>query len=296
MKSILISTVLLFSILSVFGQEGGNYLMGNMGNSSNYYSTYTAPSSSRVYLSDSTFLIQANVMMNVIADSYVATFGVSEISTSLTDANAKIDERINKFIAALTKSGVSMSDIYVDMTTQTLLADYKVNGNYAEQYISGYEQKKNVIVKFKKIEELDNMVLAASEQGIYDLAKVDYIVTDINKIYTQLFQTALEVINSKKALYIQATNIKLKPESQIFNESFLCYYPSQLYKSYTINVSTLFYDYSSNQKRKDLPRNTTYFYDKVNYSGFDKVINPVVTEPAVEYVMFLQIKFEIEKD
>ncbi len=295
MKSVLISSVLLYSILSVFGQEGGNYLMGNMGNSNNYYSTYTAPSSSRVYLSDSTFLIQSNVMMNVIADTYVATFGVSEISTSLPNANAKIDARIEKFVAALTKSGVSMKDIYVDMTTQTLLADYKINGNYAEQYISGYEQKKNVIVKFKNIDDLDKMIMAASEQGIYDLSKVDYIVTDINTIYTQLFQTALEVINSKKALYVQATNIKLKPSSEIFTESFLCYYPSQLYKSYTINVTTLYYDYSLNQKRKDLPQNTTFFYDKLNYSGFDKVINPVVTEPAVEYVMFLQIKFEIEK-
>lgn len=292
MKSILISSVLLFSVLSVFGQEGGNYLMGN---SNSYYSTYTAPSSSRVYLSDSTFLIQANVMMNVIADTYVATFGVSEISTSLPDANAKIDARIEKFVASLTKSGVSMKDIYVDMTTQTLLADYKINGNYAEQYISGYEQKKNVIVKFKNIDDLDKMIMAASEQGIYDLAKVDYIVTDINAIYTKLFETALEIINNKKALYLAATGLKLKAVSEIYSESFLCYYPAQLYKSYTVNVTTMYYDYSSSQKRKDLPKNITYFYDKVNYSGFDKVINPVVTEPAVEYIMNLQIKFNVDQ-
>jgi uncharacterized protein YggE len=278
----------------VSAQEAGNYLFGNS-NSSNYYPTYTPQSASRVYLSDSAFLIQANVMMNVIADSYVATFGVSEISTSLPDANAKIDARIEKFVDALSKLGVQEKNIYIDMTTQTLLADYKINGNYAEQYISGYEQKKNVIVRFNKIDDLDKMVLAASDQGIYDLAKVDYIVTDINTIYTQLFQSALDVINSKKALYIQATGLNPEPVSEIYAESFLCYYPSQLYKSYTVNVSTLFYDYNSNQKRKDLPRNTTYYYDKLNYSGFDKVINPVVTEPAVEYVMTLQIKYNVDK-
>jgi len=289
--------VILFTMLTtsfVSAQEAGNYLFGNS-NSSNYYPTYTPQSASRVYLSDSAFLIQANVMMNVIADSYVATFGVSEISTSLPDANAKIDARIEKFVDALSKLGVQEKNIYIDMTTQTLLADYKINGNYAEQYISGYEQKKNVIVRFNKIDDLDKMVLAASDQGIYDLAKVDYIVTDINTIYTQLFQSALDVINSKKALYIQATGLNPEPVSEIYAESFLCYYPSQLYKSYTVNVSTLFYDYNSNQKRKDLPRNTTYYYDKLNYSGFDKVINPVVTEPAVEYVMTLQIKYNVDK-
>jgi len=289
--------VILFTMLTtsfVSAQEAGNYLFGNS-NSSNYYPTYTPQSASRVYLSDSAFLIQANVMMNVIADSYVATFGVSEISTSLPDANAKIDARIEKFVDALSKLGVQEKNIYIDMTTQTLLADYKINGNYAEQYISGYEQKKNVIVRFNKIDDLDKMVLAASDQGIYDLAKVDYIVTDINTIYAQLFQSALDVINSKKALYIQATGLNPEPVSEIYAESFLCYYPSQLYKSYTVNVSTLFYDYNSNQKRKDLPRNTTYYYDKLNYSGFDKVINPVVTEPAVEYVMTLQIKYNVDK-
>lgn len=294
MKNRLVFLFIMLISSVVSAQEAGNYLFGNS-NSSNYYPTYTPQSASRVYLSDSAFLIQANVLMNVIADSYVATFGVSEISTSLPDANAKIDARIGKFVDALTKLGVAGKDIYVDMTTQTLLADYKVNGNYAEQYISGYEQKKNVIVRFNKIDDLDKMVLAASDQGIYDLAKVDYIVTDINTIYTQLFQSALDVINSKKALYTQATGLKPEPVSEIYGESFLCYYPSQLYKSYTVNVSTLFYDYNSNQKRKDLPRNTTYYYDKLNYSGFDKVINPVVTEPAVEYVMTLQIKYNIDK-
>jgi len=289
--AILLSALVL---TTVSAQEGGNYLIGQ-NNNNNYYPAYTPQTASRVYLSDSTFMIQANVMMNVIADSYVATFGVSEISTSLPAANSKIDARIEKFVVALTKLGVSSKDIYVDMTTQTLLADYKINGNYAEQYISGYEQKKNVIVKFKNIDDLDKMILAASEQGIYDLAKVDYIVTDINTIYTQLFQAALDVINSKKALYLQATGLKLEPVSEIFAESFLCYYPAQLYKSYTVNVTTLFYDYNANQKRKDLPRNTTYYYDKINYSGFDKVINPVVTEPAVEYVMALQIKYNIDK-
>jgi len=291
-RLVILFTILITSVVSA--QEAGNYLFGNS-NNSNYYPTYTPQSASRVYLSDSAFLIQSNVLMNVIADSYVATFGVSEISTSLPDANAKIDARIDKFVAALTKLGVASKDMYVDMTTQTLLADYKINGNYAEQYISGYEQKKNVIVRFNKIDDLDKMVLAASDQGIYDLAKVDYVVTDINAIYTQLFQSALDVINSKKALYIKATGLNPEPVSEIYGESFLCYYPSQLYKSYTVNVTTLFYDYNSNQKRKDLPRNTTFYYDKLNYSGFDKVINPVVTEPAVEYVMTLQIKYNIDK-
>jgi uncharacterized protein YggE len=284
---------LILSTLTVFAQHTGNEAIGH---NNNYSQSNKLQTVNKLYLSDSTFVIQANVLVNVIADSYVVTFGVSESASTSKDANTKIDDRIQKFISALkTKMNVTESSIYIDMTTQTQISDYKVSGNYSEQYISGFEQKKNVIVKFNNIKELDQMVLIASDYGIYDLAKVDYVVTDINKIYTQLFQIAMEAINVKKDLYVKATNIKLKTSSEMYGESFYSFVPSQLYKSYTPNIAAEYYNYDSNGKRKDLKKNTTYYYDHMNYSGFDKVINPIVTEPAVEFVLTLQIKFEIAK-
>lgn len=284
--------ILLLSGMAVFGQQSGNQVTGQY---YNYNPTDRPQTVSKLYLSDSAFVIQANVLANVIADSYVATFGVAESATTLKDANAKIDDRIQKFISALTKMSIPQADIYVDMTTQTQISDYKLKGNYAEQFISGFEQKKNVIVKFKNIKDLDKMAIVASDYGIYDLAKVDYTVTDRNKIYTQLFQTAMATIDGKKDLYLKATNIKLTTSSKIYGESFYSFSPSQLYKSYTPSITTEYYDYSPNGKIKDLKKNTTYYYDHINYSGFDKVINPIVTEPAVEFVLTLQLKFDIEK-
>jgi len=292
LKTTIISTTFFLFALTVFGQHSGNSVIGQYDNSNQTNKPQTVD---KLYLSDTSFVIRANVLINVIADNYVATFGVSESSTTLKDANTKIDKRIQEFISALTKIGITQTDIYIDMITQTQISDYKVNGNYAEQYIIGFEQKKNVIVKFKNIKDLDKMIVTASDYGIYDLAKVDYIVTDINKIYTQLFQTATDVINSKKELYVKATNIKLTSSSEIYGESFYSFYPSQLYKSYTPNITTEYYDYGSYAKRKDLKKNTTYYYDKIDYSGFDRVINTIVTEPAVEFVLMFQIKFDIEK-
>ena len=291
-KTILISTTLLLSTLIVRGQLSGNSVIGQYYTSSQTDKPQTV---SKLYLSDSAFVIQANVLANVVADSYVATFGVSDTSKTLKVANTNIDERIQKFNAALIKMGIAQADIFVDMTTQTQISDYKINGDYSEQYVCGYEQKKNVIVKFKDIKDLDKMVVIASNYGIYDLAKVDYVVTDMNKTYTQLFTSAMEVINGKKDLYILATNTKLKTTSEIYGESYYSFYPSQLYKNYTPNITTEYYDYNSYGKRKDLMKSTTYYYDKVNYSGFDKILNPVVTEPTVEFVLTLQIKFDIDK-
>jgi len=293
LKTAIISTTLFLFALTAFGQHSGNSVIGQHDNNNQTNKPQTI---GKLYLSDTSFVILSNVLINVIADNYIVNFGVSESSTTLKDANTKIDKRIQEFISALTKIGITQTDLYVDVTTQTQISDYKVNGSYAEQYIIGFEQKKNVIVKFKNIKNLDKMIVIASDYGIYDLVKVDYIVTDINKIYTQLFQAAMDVINSKKDLYVKATNLKLKTSSEIYGESFYSFYPSQLYKNYTPNITSEYYDFGSYGKKKDLKKSTTYYYDKINYSGFDKVINPIVTEPTVEFVLMLQIKFGKEKN
>ena len=275
--------------ISTNAQQGGNFLYGQ-----NYNQTFGKESATdKRFLTDSTFTIEGSVLMNVIADSYVATFGVAEESTTLKDCNEKIEKRIQGFTAELLKLGVAQTDIYIDMTTQNKIFDYKMNGNVAEQFLKGFELKKNVIVKFKKIIDLDEMVISASNFQIYDLVKVDYVVDDINKYYVQLFQSAMEIINQKKGLYVAATSAKLLPTSEIYGESFYSYYPSQLYKSYTAYSSSEVYDY--NTTKKDMRKSPTYYYDKINYSGFDKIINPIVTEPTVEFVLTLQIKFQIEK-
>jgi len=283
--------LLLFLGNTLFGQISGNSVIDQN------YTNLRQPVTTKIYLTDSTFVIQANVLANIIADSYVAVFGVSESAKSLADANTNIDKRIQAFISALTKSGIAKDDIFVDMTTQTQLADYKITGNYAEQFISGFEQKKNVIVNFTGIQDLGNLVTLASGFEIYDLVKVDYIVNDITPVYSKLFEAAMEIINTKKKLYLSATGLKLLPASQVYGESFTGYYPNQMYKSYTPNVTSELYTYYDDSKfrKKDLKKNTTYYYEKVSHSYFDKVLNPVVTEPAVGFVLTLQIKYEIEK-
>jgi uncharacterized protein YggE len=204
-----------------------------------------------------------------------------------------MDKRIQAFASDLVKMGIPVRDIYADMTTQNKIYDYKVTGQMAEQYVKGFELKKNVITKFKNIKDLDEMIIAASNHQIYDLVKVDYIVTNLNEVYTNLFKSAMEVINQKKELYSTATGSKLLPASQIYGEQFYSYYPSQLYKSYTAYSTTEVYTDANTVK--DARKSPVFYYDKIDYSGFDKIIDPSVTEPAVEFVLTLQVKFEIDR-
>lgn len=288
-KIFLITTLLLSIGFTLIAQHSGNNVYGQ-NNSIEKKQTLD-----KLYLTDSTFIIEANILANIIADSYVITFGVNEESTTVKDCNEKIEKRIQGFVAELNKQGYSENDVYIDMTTQNKIFDYKTTGNIAEQYLKGFEIKKNVIIKLKNIKELDKILISASNYQIYDLVKVDYIVTDIAKVYNQLFQSATEIINQKKAMYISTTNAKLSSTSQIYSEQFYSYYPNQLYKSYTAYESGDVYNNYSNYTKKDLRKSTTFYYDKINYSNFDKVISPSIIEPAVEFVLTLQIKYQNEK-
>ncbi|MEP6647598.1 MAG: SIMPL domain-containing protein [Saprospiraceae bacterium] len=289
----------LFFTLSFFfsvvlnAQQSGNSVYGEGG-----YSKRKIPGKETLYLSDSTFIIQVSVAQNVIADGYVVTFGLAEEGATIKECNDKIDKRIKNFTSDLIKMGVGKTDLYIDMTSQNKIYDYKINGDLAEEYLQGFELKKNVIVKFSHISDLDQMVLIASGYEIYDLVKLDYIVNDLNAIHTQLFNAAAEIINQKKIQYTTVTNAHLAPASEIYGDQFSSYYPDELYTSYQAyesgNVSDGGYNSQSTYTMKAIRKSATFYYDKINYSGFDKVINPYVTEPAVEFVLTLQIKFEIQ--
>jgi uncharacterized protein YggE len=285
MKFIL-TGLFLFGALSLSAQHSGNIVYG----AQSY--TRIKQENQKLYLTDSTFIVEANVLMNVIADSYVVTFGVADSAATVADANSRINKRIAGFKSALPKFDIKSDDVFVDMVTQNKYYDYKIKGNLVEQYLKGFEIKKNVIIKMSSVKELDELLVAAAKFGIYDLVKVDYVINNLDTISDQLFKLATGIIKKKKDLYIEATGMQLKPAAQIYDEALHSYYPSELYKTYTASNSSVV-EFDGPRVRKDLKAATTYYYDTISYSGLDKVINPAVTEPAVEFVFSLQIKYKI---
>lgn len=129
----LFTILLMLSFSTILkAQHSGNIVYG--GNSG-----HTQPAFEKLYLTDSTFIIDAKVLMNVIADTYVVTFGVADSAATVPETNKKITKRINSFITSLSKMNIPQKDIYVDMTTQSKILDYHIKGNIAEQYLKGFE-------------------------------------------------------------------------------------------------------------------------------------------------------------
>lgn len=248
--------------------------------------------------SESSFSVTASVMMNVIADQYVATMGINQEGKDTKECRDNMEKRITSFRARLAKLGISAKDIYVDMVTQTKIYDYKVSSKSATEYESGVSLKKNIIIHYSNSALLDSITAAASEDQIFDLVKVDYIVTDQNTVYGQLYNEAMKVVMSKRDRYLaQNPTVKLEPAWKVMSDNYRTYYPSDLYKSYTAYESSdVNYSYSSGYVTKEQRKPQTFYYDKLHYSQFDTVVNPVVTEPAVEFTYTLTVQFDVHDD
>ena len=45
---------------------------------------------------------------------------------------------------------------------------------------------------------------------------------------------------------------------------------------------------------RSLRKSRTFYYNPLAADGFDRVINPVVVEPVVQFTLYLKLKYEIE--
>lgn len=249
----------------------------------------------KLYINDSAFIIEAKILKNVKADGYVAVFGLNQEAKTVSQANYAINERIRRFISNVVKLGIKDTDIYTDLISQYKVYDFnKVNTTY-EEYLKGFELSKNVIIKYSSSDQIEQLLTIASQDSIFDLVKVDYIIDDISKVYDDLFFAAKEVIQKKKQRYEGFSSVKINPNAQIYAENFSSYYPSELYKSYKAFAQNSYTSYSYRDKEKGVHKFETFYYNKIDYSGFDKIINPAVVEPMVEVSLTLQVKYDLVK-
>lgn len=239
--------------------------------------------------------VEANVLMNVKADEYVAVFAISREGASIDEAKANMDSTLQAFTSALKTLHVRDSDVYVDFITEPKIYGYEINGNVAREKVTGFELKKTVSIHYVDRDFLDKLMVAAANAQIYDLVKVEYIVKDIPAMQERLMVEAAAIIKQKTASYRRLLGISVRPPATVYAERPAIYYPTQLYDGYTAAEA------ESLERQPNLSKLTvlrarkgsTFFFNGLDGSGFDKVINPVVAEPVVQFTLYLKLKYEV---
>jgi uncharacterized protein YggE len=236
--------------------------------------------------------IDASVLMNVKPDEYVAVFGIVEEASTVLEANAKMDATISHFKDSLKTLGVKDSDLDVDFVIQNRVYGYRLDGNVAKEELVGFEIKKNVAIRFKGKDLLDQLARAAAPHGIYDLVKVDCVVHDSAAIQAKLRAEAASVIKSKADRYRKELGVKLIGPVQVLADSPSIYYFTQQYDSYTAAETQQIDVYLSNYSRIGARRSRTFYFNPLTADGFDTVINPVIVEPVVQFTFYTRVRFE----
>ena len=169
----------------------------------------------------------------------------------------------------------------MDFITQNRVYNFTpaTDGTIREK-LEGFETKKTVAVRYTDRAVLEKLVAAAAGASIFDLIKVDYVITDMGKIRGRLFEEASRVIKQKEEGYARSLDLRFKRQA-VFQETYETYYPAELYQTYTaFEAGAVEQSYDSRMRVVRERKSSTSYLEPLDRSAFDVVINPAGMEPS----------------
>jgi len=276
-----------------------NILAQNSGNIN--YNQNIKLSETDLYLdfSKDELIIQVKGVSNIKADNYVAVFSVTQLGKTAKEVNELINTRINS-VKTYCKSLDSKIVFYTDMISFVPMYEYEVekkvfNKKTYNEIPIGFEIKKNIHINYTNTVQLDAIISVCAENEIYDLVRVDYFVSDMEKNRKEMTTKANLLLNEKIKYYESILNMDFTNSNKIISDNFATFYPVESYQSYKA------YSSSSIEKEKrvnvnDITKSMTMYYMPKFDKNFDFVINPVIVEPVVQLVYQINMKIKFEKE
>ena len=297
---ILIVLVLFVSTILIKSQISGNQVYKNQNSYQN--NRVQISDSKNIYTTDSTMVINVNVLLNKKADFLKITLGLSEEAESPKKAIEKINVRIQNFIRKLSLLGIKKRNFFVDFIAQTKVYDVSLSDDkkLISEKIKGFEIKKNIIITISNHSEIEKIISYASDYQIYDIIKVDYMNDDLEKIHQELLYEANKIANRKKEEYLKSYKKEIIGNPTM-NYSLNYIFPASQYQQYSAYESSdfdLMRGYYNNDLmiKKMERKSKTFYYEGIPYNGFDKIINNQDPEIGIQYIMNISVKYDFKKN
>jgi hypothetical protein len=138
---------------------------------------------------------------------------------------------------------------------------------------------------------LDKFITAASKSGIFDLVKVDYVVKDMAVARKRIMEEAAKVIKTKMEEQAQFLGINLGQPTQVMPSPMGVYYPVEMYDSYVAEESQDVFGFRQGMTIQRARKPRTFYYNPLSARDFDVVINPSIIEPAVQFALYVRVKY-----
>lgn len=294
MKKCFLLILSLLAVVTASGQESGNRIYGNTG----YYQQkrHLQINTGTLGNSGEGYALEASVLTNLKPDAFVVVFGVSSEGANAATSNDKVNAKIANLIQKVKPLGIDSNDIFIDFITQNRVYDFTVSGAQATEKFTGFETKKTVAIRYKSREVFEKIVSAATDANIFDLIKVDYIVSDFDSVRANLFDAAVKVLKSKEQKYANALGVTLGAVG-LSIEKYDVTYPAEAYQRYQAfetgdaSVENEQGVSSRVEKRKSF----TFYYEPIAASSYDSVLAPLGLEPVVQFSIYLRMQYQVKR-
>jgi hypothetical protein len=235
---------------------------------------------------------------NEKASSYIATFSVLQLGLNIDDVTNLIDKRILNIKNNIQKLNSNI-EIVVDMIAFVPKFEKQLNkklfhkNTYTEVPI-GFNLTKNLIIQYKKPSDLDVIIAICANENVYDLAKVNYISNNLDVIKDKLQEKILLEYYKKMKFYGTIKNMNLLTKEKSFQENFEILYPIENYKSYTA-FSSAKINNNENLETNHSEHHETLYFDGMKPKIFSMIVNPDITEPAIQIIYEMTIEIDLRK-
>lgn len=288
MKKILLAVLLSCSATISFGQVSGNI---------NYQSQVQYPEYNIDLQMPPNLTITVKGLANVAADNYVAIFSVTQAGKTTSEVNELMDSRINKALSDLKmKQGI---EPFVDMISFVPVYEFEVSKKLFSKKTyneipKGFELKKNIHIKYKDANLLNEIIAALANSEIYDLVRVDYFSDKMDATKLEMSNKAKLLLQEKIKNYKQILSTKIDSNEQKLVDGFRIVYPVEMYKSYqAYSNSNLNLKTSGNVNQVE--KSTTLYYQPIVNKEFDFVMNPTILEPVIQIMYELKLEINLNK-
>jgi hypothetical protein len=290
MKRILFIIIIFFLAQISFAQVSGNI----------NYQTQIRYTDNNIELgSPSTNLtIMVKGLVNLTADSYVAIFSVSQVGKTTEEVNSLMDGRLNKALSILkSKQGV---DTFVDMVSFVPIYEYEVEKKLFSKKTyneipKGFELKKNIHIKYKNPNLLNEIITVLSSVEIYDLVRVDYFSDKIETVKMELVNKSRGLLLEKIKNYKLLLGAKVDSGERRLVDGFRMVYPVEMYKSYQA-YSNAELNLKKPANINQVEKSTTLYYQPIVNKEFDFVVNSTILEPVIQVMYEIKMEIIMEKE
>jgi uncharacterized protein YggE len=257
----------------------------------------------RVYTYEFGNILEANVLLNVKATSFVAIFSLTQYAKSIEEADAMMNNRVENVKRLLAQENINTTQVFTDAISLVPTYDFEiVNKRFSKtlnEVPTGFEMKKNLHITFFKHEQINAIISTAARAEVYDLVKVDYVIDNLDELFLKIREDATAILMSKLK-HLEATGIHARFNK--IGEKKGSGYPFEHYAQYYAHKTGIAPHFAANYKKGQptqqlqynyAEKNKTVYYEKISDRQFDKVINPVVNEPLVQVYISLKGQYEV---